>query len=493
MDHINAFNIIKDKKKSYNFRKKKTSKYLSKKKREKNQSILPFCKERKTLFIINSDEDDIENKKFKVNSSSFIKFQQNQSTFLKNKDLNFKNKNLFRIYELENPENVFESIKRDEFNKEDSSNQNTKEDYQDLSNTLHNSKFHKDYLKNSTDDVSEENYSMEISNFLKTKSLGKNTKENNTTCTSQSDSLRNSKNDFELSLIIPKTKRRKFISSTSNSENDSQLEIENEINDLNKKDIIEERTRGSKRNIKRTIFQEQLQKLKKNKITKKTLENNSDDLEIIDPPQTFLSYHSSSSFSDNEIIQGDHESVTLDDFIVDDSEPIGQPYFEMPVEFTMFSYQGISSHFKVFIQHKIHKLLNPDFIEESDQFIFSLKDSVLSSSAWKLPFINALSSRPILKTGTCESRFFCDACNISGRISAFWVQFHGPKYDPRTLKIYENEEKLLEDEMNNFNEELWYLGRFCYLRAKIAHRFWHWHFNINEDLKRILKKSVPKR
>lgn len=39
------------------------------------------------------------------------------------------------------------------------------------------------------------------------------------------------------------------------------------------------------------------------------------------------------------------------------------------------------------------------------------------------------------------------------------------------------------------SDKILYLGRFCFSRAKIAHSFWHWHFNLNEDLKRILRKS----
>ncbi|KAG4306587.1 hypothetical protein PORY_000575 [Pneumocystis oryctolagi] len=140
---------------------------------------------------------------------------------------------------------------------------------------------------------------------------------------------------------------------------------------------------------------------------------------------------------------------------------------------------------------------NPE-IKESEQFVFSLKylerkfnslrDSVLSSSVWKLPFIDALSSRPILKTGTCEPRFLCDACNISKRISTFWIQFHGPKYNPKTLEIYENKKQKFSEKINDSDEKIWYLGKFCYLRAKTTHRFWHWHFDINEELKKILKK-----
>ncbi|KAG4306381.1 hypothetical protein PORY_000369 [Pneumocystis oryctolagi] len=466
MSHLNAFCLIKDK---YNLsfkKRKKSLKHLSKKKCEKNQSILPFYKKKKSLFIIYSDEDNSKNDEFNSNSSSFTTSLSNQSKLLKNSDL-------FKIYESEDSKSIFNSIKKTNFEKEIGPNKSPEQKCFENIDILHESEFHKNNSKNlantnnffhknkkensnnksdlivdteniidnnlypivdteniidnnlypivdtediidnnlypivDTEDIIDNNLypivdtediidnSSETLAFSENQSLNENTRKNNTNHYSPSNISTNS-SDSESFSTIARIKKRKFISSASNSDNESQLEIENELKDLNKKDIIKERTRGSKWNIKKTMFQRQLQKLKKKK--NKTLEDSSDELEIINTSQSISNYDSNSSFSDNEINKNDYESTALDNFIVDD-ELIGEPYIDVPVEFTIFSYQGISSHFKIFLQYKIHKLLNPE-IKESEQFVFSLKylerkfnslrDSVLSSSVWKLPFIDAL-------------------------------------------------------------------------------------------------------
>ncbi|KAG5439418.1 hypothetical protein PCANB_001992 [Pneumocystis canis] len=471
---MNTFCIAKDRKKANNYRKRRTFLKHSSKKLEKNQTLLPFYK--KDHFIINSNKNSIKNEISNDKIIPFFNFVSNKSIFSKNKYLNLKDQNLFKICESKDFKNEFDSIEKKEYNKG---------------------------IELGTNDITKNCFMKVLSDsHLKNESINKNIIKNKKH-NSQENTSTIFENKSEEPIITQRIKRRKIISSNSNTEDDSQIELENEVCNLDKRYIIEERTRGSKRNSKKTVFQKQLQKLKqkKNKISKRTLESDSDDLEIINNLRSSLGNSSNLTFSYSETSQSDQESASLDDFIVDDNEIIGEPSLEMPVEFTTFSYQGILSHFKIFIQYRIHKLLNPNFIEEeSKHFIFSLKylerrfnslrDSVLSSSAWKSPFVNALSSRPILKTGTCETRFLCDACNISGRASIHWVQFHGPKYHFKTLEIYENkeeQEELLKNKINDSNET-WYLGRFCYIRAKIAHRFWHWNFNINEDLKKVLKK-----
>ncbi|EMR10338.1 hypothetical protein PNEG_01593 [Pneumocystis murina B123] len=520
MNHINAFSLIKDKQSSKSCkRRKKSSKHLSRKKHDKNQSILSFYKEKETVIIISSDEGDLKNKE--NSSNSFSNSLLNQPV-LSNNCLKFKNQNLFKIYEYD-AENIINLIEEKEYDEEIELMNNSEKEYcQNISNILHKSEFYKSYpkdyentldfydkykentLKNEFNSVSDnkniKDYSINISySHWGNKTMDKNTKKN-IKRDFELDTLESSENEPETSFIIPKMKQRKIIFS-DNSE-DSQLEIEEELNNLNKKDILEQRTRGSKRNVGKKVFQQQLEKLKqkKNKNIKKNSEDDSDNLEIIHYPGISSKYNSSPMFSDSETSLNTEESISLDDFIISDNEPIGTPYSQIPVEFTVFSYQGISSHFRIFLYHKIHKLLNPDFIDESKHFIFSqkylerrfnsLRDSVLSSSAWKQPFINSISSLPIIKSGTCESRFRCDACHISGRTSSFWIRFCNLKYDPKTLEIYKIKE--LEESLEyrtDDSDKIWYLGRFCFSRAKIAHSFWHWHFNLNEDLKRILKKS----
>ncbi|KTW29687.1 hypothetical protein T552_00895 [Pneumocystis carinii B80] len=509
MNLINAFSLIKDKKGSKSCKRRKTSsKHLFRRKRDKNQSILPFYKEKNADIIINSDEDGPIHSR---NSGNLFSNGLLSHSAFSNNCLKLENQNLFKIYEC-NTENIVDLVKEKEYDEEIELIDDSEQEYcQNISNISDKSEFYKNDLKDyennskkeSNSDSDESNikdYCINMSHsHWENKTMDKNIKKK-IKHEFESDALGSSEDEQECSFMIPKMKQRKII--FSDDSEDSQLEIEEDLNNLNEKDILEERTRGSKRNVKKRVFQRQLERLKqrKNKNMKKNSEEDSDDLEIIHNPRIRSKHNSYPIFSDSETSLNTEESVSLDDFIISDNEPIGTPHSQIPVEFTVFSYQGISSHFRIFLHHKIHKLLNPDFINESNHFIFSqkylerrfnsLRDSVLSSSAWKQPFINSISSLPIIKSGTCESRFKCDACHISGRTSSFWIRFINLKYDPETLEIYETKEseESLEDRTDN-SDRIWYLGRFCFSRAKIAHSFWHWHFNLNEDLKRILKKS----
>ncbi|QSL64857.1 hypothetical protein MERGE_002161 [Pneumocystis wakefieldiae] len=474
MNSINAFTLIKDKRSSKSYKKRRTSsKHLSRKKYDKNQSKLPFYKEKERVIIINSDEDSLKNRE--NSRKSFSNSLLNQSAF-SNNSLKFKNQNLFKIYEYDT-QNINDLIEEKGYNEEIKLINDSEQEYShNISNILYKSEFYKNYpdhensseneFNSASDDENIKDHSINISySHCENKTLDKNIKKN-IKHGFESDTLKSSEDESGISFIIPKMKQRRIIFSDNE---DSQLEIEKELNNLNKKDILEERTRGSKRNVEKKVFQQHLEKLKqrKNKNIKKNSEDDSDDLEIIHDSGIFSRDNSNFTFSDGETSLNTQESASLDNFIISDDEPIGAPHSQIPIEFTVFSYQGISSHFRIFLHHKIHKLLNPDFINESKHFVFSqkylerkfnfLRDSVLLSSAWKQPFINLISSLPIMKSGTCESQYRCDACHISGSA--------------------DDSDKIL------------YLGRFCFSRAKIAHSFWHWHFNLNEDLKRILRKS----
>jgi hypothetical protein len=96
------------------------------------------------------------------------------------------------------------------------------------------------------------------------------------------------------------------------------------------------------------------------------------------------------------------------------------------------------------------------------------------------------------------------------RHATFLVRLTGPRYNPRTLEILtpnneshcywdnENKQFLAADDVDEDDLEdgtvikvhlnkQWALGKFCHARAEIAHYFYHWRYNLRDDVKTALR------
>ncbi|EPY51691.1 fungal protein [Schizosaccharomyces cryophilus OY26] len=186
----------------------------------------------------------------------------------------------------------------------------------------------------------------------------------------------------------------------------------------------------------------------------------------------------------------DDDSSNDESFIVDeeeDEETLGARAL-LPPEFSMTSHQGLRAHFANFLRHLIKQILNLQIDRSIDEhFLFSRKtirrrlfssvESNVISSIWKPNFINILKNRPIMTNRRCEATYGCDACNIHSRLSTQLVRFKGHLYNRDTYKVLENDLEYHEESKKD-----WLLGSSCYERSRLAHRIFHWEYEVSKEI-----------
>ncbi|ODQ54399.1 hypothetical protein SAICODRAFT_29526 [Saitoella complicata NRRL Y-17804] len=315
----------------------------------------------------------------------------------------------------------------------------------------------------------------------------------------------------EDAIVGPKSRRKRYIpraddkeaSSKSNaSDNDVDEELKREAVSLRSTRVIKERTRGRNApQTKKTAFQKKLEMLKRKK--------QGHDVDVLGKESQ------SGSEEDGEDDSDEGSDAGFIDY--DEEEGLGADQVAMatPWEFTRESHQKLSHHFKVFIQHEVHAMLDPEFadadhlttndyfrgaLQSLERKMGPIRDSVINSSAWKKPFMRALKTRPFIDTFANHDGYNCDACNITNRKATYRVYLSGPRYDPKTLQSYEEADdassgSAISSASDSEHEQTkrksqksdWYLGRSCFARTIHSHYFYHWRYQMRCELTDILE------
>ncbi|BFZ59477.1 hypothetical protein YB2330_000487 [Saitoella coloradoensis] len=317
--------------------------------------------------------------------------------------------------------------------------------------------------------------------------------------------------DDEDAIVGPKSRRKRYIppaedkgssSKSDASDDDEDEELKREAVALRSTRVIKERTRGRNApQTKKTAFQKKLEMLKRKK--------QGHDVDVLG--------NESGSGSEEEGESGSDEDSDAGFIDYDEEEGLGadQVAIATPWEFTRESHQKLSHHFKVFIQHEVHAMLDLEFadadhlttndyfrgaLQSLERKMGPIRDSVINSSAWKKPFMRALKTRPFIDTFANHDGYNCDACNITNRKATYRVYLSGPRYDPKTLQSYEEADdassgSAISSASDSEHEQTkrksqksdWYLGRSCFARTVHSHYFYHWRYQMRCELTDILE------
>ncbi|GJE90811.1 hypothetical protein PsYK624_069550 [Phanerochaete sordida] len=189
------------------------------------------------------------------------------------------------------------------------------------------------------------------------------------------------------------------------------------------------------------------------------------------------------------------EDEGLSGFIEEDSNQA----IELPVEFSMNTYQDLMHHFKIICQLFVHLAVQP--VDERREYmdarlkqeyfsvplqvarrkITGMRDSLVTSSVWRTEFKKPLEMHPEFETVQMEFAVpQCDACHLGGRVSTLTGRCFGDPYDRKTFEAL-SESDISDDEESPLKKEF-NLGRFCARRTRVFHKFTHWEYHLFEAL-----------
>ena len=202
----------------------------------------------------------------------------------------------------------------------------------------------------------------------------------------------------------------------------------------------------------------------------------------------------------------------LDD---DDNGPLGVPE-GLPLAFTRYASLKPKELFHYAVEWMVQKKLNPGFngtdeiynltFNKLDDEVKGLAGSKFESSAWRPEFLYALRARPQIAANKMDRndaaiafKEKCDACNRSGHMPTFEVQFQGRPYHGKTLEDVEDpEDEDSEADIDDDAEEVdkdvrdargnvilpqshsFFVGKFCMANTETAHALQHWRYHLYE-------------
>ncbi|KAI0273754.1 hypothetical protein BC834DRAFT_855414 [Gloeopeniophorella convolvens] len=275
------------------------------------------------------------------------------------------------------------------------------------------------------------------------------------------------------------------------------------LKEVDEADIIDSRLRSRS---KRTSFQENLDKLKKKKLGRKSVESD-DEATVEDSDQgrpfegaykkcpQIVSDEGGEAEDDDDDNDNDDDT---DDFVVEDD---GTAVPELPVAFSRHSHQDTSHDFKIVCQLLVHLAVIPmderrSFMEQAlkgdGYFAISLnvirrkisgtRDSI-ASSVWRPNFRKALESYPDLTLTRLDFAIpQCDACHLGGRLSTLSGYLKGLPYDELTFEPISSESDSEDSDDETSYPTSLSLGRFCAARTQIFHRLTHWRYHLYRSL-----------
>ncbi|WBW74015.1 DUF4196 and DUF4211, CCDC82-like protein [Schizosaccharomyces osmophilus] len=285
-------------------------------------------------------------------------------------------------------------------------------------------------------------------------------------CSSEDESVE----CFEGSLERPPINKY----SNKNITDDFDTEIKQEAEDLEPVSSEDEKHKRN-RNPTKKAFHEKLELIRKKRRQGSSSINAEEDM---------------SESAGEKTDTSDDDSLNEESFIVneeEEEEALGARAL-LPPEFSMTSHQGLRAHFANFLRYHIKQLTNLPIEKNIDEhFLFSCKtirrrlfssvESNVISSIWKPNFISVLKNRPLMTNRRCEATYGCDACNMHSRLSTQVVRFKGHIYDRDTYKTLENDQEYHEESNKD-----WLLGSSCHERARLAHKSFHWEYDVRKEI-----------
>ncbi|KAG6890675.1 hypothetical protein C0995_005047 [Termitomyces sp. Mi166 len=278
----------------------------------------------------------------------------------------------------------------------------------------------------------------------------------------------------------------------------SSTDDEELVEEVEKERIIESRFRN--RN-KKTVFQKNLEKLKRRKQGKPS--------ESSSPPSdedsgrsedNDVPFEGAKPSSDFDSLFDEDSEVNSSDFIVEDDNSV---VATLPMEFSMESHEDLDHQFKKIFQFFVHIAVRPAkerhyFMEDqlNRERYFStplqtvrrklsgLKDSLVSSSVWRPGFKKALATYPVFNLTPLDFAVpSCDACHLGGRMSTLIGRLSGSPYDPFGFEFKQGNDSGSSgsDDVDDKNEKVaveFHLGRFCARRTRVYHAFTHWEYAL---------------
>ncbi|CCM02373.1 uncharacterized protein FIBRA_04468 [Fibroporia radiculosa] len=221
---------------------------------------------------------------------------------------------------------------------------------------------------------------------------------------------------------------------------------ENLLNEVDEDKIIEPRLR---QRDKKSVFQRNLEKLKRRKRGEVVESPSSSSNEKSDDPVPFRhakrDRSAESSDQSGAEANADDGGEDEDNFIVEDDSTEAPA---LPVEFSMSTHQDLVHHFKTICQLFVHVAVHPkkdhafvmEELLEQQYFIVPLsvtrrkisgmRDSLVTSSTWRPEFKKSLDTYPDFETFRLDfATPSCDACHLGGRMSTILGRLGGRPYD----------------------------------------------------------------
>ena len=192
-------------------------------------------------------------------------------------------------------------------------------------------------------------------------------------------------------------------------------------------------------------------------------------------------------------------SPSQESWIVSDSEasaPLGAPDPDagIPLEFTSASHQSYKDSFFTYTHYLCLILLCPGIptdahttlaLRRLESQVQGYTTSILTSSIWTPRIVRAMAARPVFVSEKCPARESCDACRRD-RHSVRRVRFIGKRYDPETLRDYDEDEdydsEAWREEDLPLENEWFYLGSSCHQRSELRHAFIHWKIHLRDQI-----------
>ncbi|KAH9484257.1 hypothetical protein JR316_0003737 [Psilocybe cubensis] len=218
-------------------------------------------------------------------------------------------------------------------------------------------------------------------------------------------------------------------------------------------EVEEERILNTRLRIRdKTVFQKNLDKLKRRKLKLEASEEDEEVEEEVDASQPLKGAKPSAEY--DEYSDGDNSQSS---FIVEDEGTV-----ELPAEFSMETHQDLSHQFKKIFQFFVVR-----------RKLSGLRDSLVASSVWRPEFIEHLKKYPTFELVSLDFAIpACDACHLGGRMSTLLGRLTGSPYNRSGFV----EQKPRRSEAAKCKE--YHLGRFCAKRTRVYHEFSHWEHSL---------------
>ncbi|TRM62484.1 hypothetical protein BD626DRAFT_497547 [Schizophyllum amplum] len=276
---------------------------------------------------------------------------------------------------------------------------------------------------------------------------------------------------------------------------------------------------------KKTAFQKSLERLKRRKQGRPEVsssdedeEEDDDDAEDSDAkdngPKPFRGAKPSRDSLFGSDVESDAGNESGDSFIIEDD---GAAPVQLPVEFSLDTYQDLAHQFKKIFQFFCHVAVRPpddrrDFMEHAmkNEEYFSvplqmfrrklvgLRDSLVAGSQWRIDFKRALEIFPEFELVQMEFAVpDCDACHISTRMSTRIGRLTGYPYDRMgfqrdySIVAADGGDSSSEDDSDDPDSKSaiaklkreFNLGRFCARRVRVFHELTHWEYALFQTIR----------